>query len=207
MMMEANHTKPLDVACVGILCADIMAKTIDRLPDRGKLALLDGLSMHIGGCAANTAIDLSRLGAKAAILGRIGSDGFGSFLSATLKHEKVDTRGLKATDTPSSASVVAIGADAERSILHYVGANSQFRYEDINRTVIAESAIVFVAGTFLMPSFDGAGAAALLQDAKAAGALCCLDTAWDASGQWMKKISGCLEFLDWFVPITKRQWN
>jgi sugar/nucleoside kinase (ribokinase family) len=51
-----------------------------------------------------------------------------------------------------------------------------------------------------MPSFDGTGTATLLQDAKVTGALCCLDTAWDTSGQWMKKISSCLEFLDWFMP-------
>lgn len=192
--------KPLDVACVGILCADVMARTIDRLPERGKLLLLDELSMHAGGCAANTSIGLSRLGARAAIVGRVGADGFGGFLSSALAREGVDVRGLKAGNSPSSASVVAIGSDAERSILHCLGANGLFRYEDIDRTVIQSAGIVFVAGTFLMPSFDGGGTAALLRDAKAAGALCCLDTAWDATGQWMKKLEGCLKYLDWFMP-------
>lgn len=192
--------KPLDVACVGILCADVMAKTVDRLPERGRLLLVNELSMHVGGCAANTAIGLSRLGARAAIVGRIGSDGFGEYLSATLRREGVDIRGLTEGNSATSASVVAIGSDAERSILHCLGANGLFRYEDIDQTVIQGAGIVFVAGTFLMPSFDGPGTAALLRDAKSAGALCCLDTAWDASGQWMTKIGGCLGFLDWFLP-------
>lgn len=200
MEMKKPGGTPLDVVCVGVICADIMVRTVDRLPERGKLALVDELSMHIGGCAANAAIDLARLGAGTAILGRIGADGFGSFLSAALEHEGVDTRGLKRSDTPSSASVVSIGSDAERSILHCLGANGEFCYGDIDRSVLTGSGIVFIAGTFLMPSFDGPGTAALLRDAKAGGALCCMDTAWDASGQWIKKIGGCLELLDWFMP-------
>jgi sugar/nucleoside kinase (ribokinase family) len=177
-----------------------MVRPVDNLPERGKLALVNELSMHIGGCAANASIDMARLGTKAAILGRIGADGFGSFLSAALEHEGVNTKGLKISETPSSASVVSIGSDAERSILHCLGANGEFCYEDIDQSIVAESGIVFIAGTFLMPSFDGIGTTALLQDAKSKGAFCCMDTAWDASGKWMKKIEGCLELLDWFMP-------
>ena len=51
-----------------------------------------------------------------------------------------------------------------------------------------------------MPSFDGAGTEKLLKEAKQAGVLCCLDTAWDSTGQWMKKIEGSLPYLDWFMP-------
>jgi sugar/nucleoside kinase (ribokinase family) len=192
--------KQIDIACVGILCADVLAKTVDRLPDRGRLMLLDQLQMHIGGCAANAAIDLAKLGMRAAIVGKIGGDGFGSFLSSGLSAEGVDVRGLKVGGTPSSASVVTIGSDGERSILHCLGANGEFCYEDIDGEVIGQAGIVFVAGTFLMPSFDGPGAEKLLRTAKECGALCCMDTAWDSTGRWMDCLRGCMPYLDWFLP-------
>jgi len=198
--IETSISRSLDVVCAGVICADVMARPVDRLPERGKLNLIDGLSLHIGGCAANAAIDLARMGARTGIAARIGSDGFGSFLESTLKNENIDIRGLKKADTPSSASVVAIGSDAERSILHCLGANGSFRHEDIDPPYIAEASVLFIAGTFLMPSFDGSGTEALLRDAKEAKVLCCLDTAWDSSGQWMKKIKTCLPLLDWFMP-------
>jgi sugar/nucleoside kinase (ribokinase family) len=84
----------LDVACVGVLCADVLVKPVDRLPDKGKLALVDELTMKVGGCAANAAIDLARMGVSASVITQVGDDGFGRFLSQTLEAEHVDTTGL-----------------------------------------------------------------------------------------------------------------
>ncbi|MCX7727264.1 MAG: hypothetical protein N2053_10505, partial [Chitinispirillaceae bacterium] len=47
---------------------------------------------------------------------------------------------------------------AERSIIHCLGANAKFTYDDINLDIIRKSKIMFIAGTFLMPGFDGEGA-------------------------------------------------
>lgn len=190
-----------EVACVGILCADVLSKPVDKLPEKGKLDLIDQLQLQIGGCASNAAIDLAKIGIKTVIVGKVGDDGFGKYLQDTLKSEKVDVRGLKIDGTvPTSASVVAISEDGERSILHCLGSNARFTFEDIDLDVIKNSKIVFIAGTFLMPQFDGSGAERLLKAAKDCGILCCMDTAWDSTGQWMRKIGGCLKYLDWFMP-------
>lgn len=190
-----------EVSCVGILCADVLAKPVDRLPEKGKLGLIDKLHLRIGGCGANVAVDLSKIGIDTTIIGKIGEDGFGEFLLKTLKIEKVDVSGLKIDRTaPTSASVVMIDTSGERTILHCLGSNGTFSYKDINLDRIKKSRILFIAGTFLMPSFDGAGTEKLLKEAKQAGVLCCLDTAWDSTGQWMKKIEGTLPYLDWFMP-------
>jgi sugar/nucleoside kinase (ribokinase family) len=190
-----------EVACVGILCADVLAKPVDSLPEKGKLELVDKLQLQIGGCAANVAVDLSKIGIDTSIVGKIGDDGFGRFLLETLKNEKVDVLGLKVDrSVPTSASMVMIDSGGERSILHCLGSNGTFSYEDINFNVIKNSKILFIAGTFLMPEFDGTGAERLLKEAKQAGVLCCSDTAWDSTGQWMKKIEAMLKYLDWFMP-------
>jgi sugar/nucleoside kinase (ribokinase family) len=190
-----------DVACVGILCADVLAKPVDKLPEKGKLGLIDQLQLQIGGCASNTAIDLAKLGIKSVMFGKIGADGFGKFLQETLQYKGVDISGLHVDKTiQTSASVVLIGRDGERSIIHCLGSNSKFSFEDINIALLKQSKILFIAGTFLMPQFDGAGAEKLLKLAKDVGRVCCMDTAWDSTGQWMNKIEGTLQYLDWFMP-------
>ncbi len=190
-----------EVACVGILCADVLSKPVDRLPEKGKLDLIDELQLQIGGCASNAAIDLARIGIKTVVVGKIGNDGFGKYIQDTLKSEKVDVSGLKVDGTvATSASVVTISGDGERSILHCLGSNAKFAFEDINLDIIKNSKILFIAGTFLMPQFDGSGAERLLKIAKKYGILCCMDTAWDSTGQWMKKVECCLQYLDWFMP-------
>jgi len=62
------------------LWADLLGRPIDSLPERGRLGLVDQMTLHIGGCAANTAIDLEMLGVKTAVLGKVGNDGLGSLL-------------------------------------------------------------------------------------------------------------------------------
>jgi sugar/nucleoside kinase (ribokinase family) len=190
-----------DVVCVGVLCADVLAKPVDKLPEKGKLGLIDQLQLQIGGCASNTAIDLAKIGLTSVMIGKIGDDGFGKFLQEALRHEGVATEGLSVDQTvQTSASVVLIGRDGERSIIHCLGSNARFAFEDINLALVKQSKILFIAGTFLMPQFDGAGAEKLLKLAKDAGRVCCMDTAWDSTGQWMNKIERTLQYLDWFMP-------
>jgi sugar/nucleoside kinase (ribokinase family) len=190
-----------DIVCVGILVADVLGKPVDSLPEKGKLGLVEKMSLQIGGCAANVVIDLARLGLKSTIIGKIGEDNFGRFLLDTLNSEKVNVSGLKLDkDVSTSASMVMISGDGERSILHSFGANAVFCFEDIDLDIVKKSKILLIAGTFLMPGFDGEGTRRLLKFAKENNVLCCMDTAWDSKGQWLKKIESSLGYLEWFMP-------
>jgi sugar/nucleoside kinase (ribokinase family) len=190
-----------DIVCVGILVADVLGKPVDCLPEKGKLSLVEKMSLQIGGCAANVVINLAKLGLKTTVVGKIGDDNFGKFLLDTLNSERVDVTGLKVDkDVSTSASMVLISGDGERSILHSYGANAKFCFDDINTDVIKKSKILLIAGTFLMPAFDGEGTRKLLKFAKENNVLCCMDTAWDSKGKWLKVIESSLEYLDWFMP-------
>jgi len=190
-----------DIICVGILVADVLGKPVDRFPEKGKLGLVEKMSLQIGGCAANVAIDLAKLGLETTIIGKIGDDNFGKFLVEALNSEKVDISGLKIDKNVStSASMVMISGDGERSILHSFGANAKFGFDDINPEVVKRAKIMLIAGTFLMPDFDGEGTRKLLKLAKENGVLCCMDTAWDSKGQWLNKIESSMKYLDWFMP-------
>jgi len=190
-----------DAVCTGILVADVLAKTVDNLPDKGKLDRVDRIELFTGGCAVNAAIAKARLGMNVALVGKIGNDGFGSYISNSLQKEKVDIGGLVVDNKCStSASVVLVDSTGERSFLHSIGANGEFTGDDINYDIIHDSKIVFVAGTMLMPKFDGKQCAVFLQNARKAGCTTALDTAWDSTGRWMEVLEPCMEHIDLFMP-------
>ncbi|MEG2857208.1 MAG: carbohydrate kinase family protein [Clostridia bacterium] len=190
-----------DIACIGILVADVICKTVDKIPERGKLGFVDSLKLYNGGCAMSAAIDMSILGAKTAILGKVGNDGFGTYLTGVLAQHKVNTEGLAVDNkVDTSASVVLVDSGGERTFLHCKGANDALRYDDIYFDVIDASRIVFVAGSMLMNSFDGEPCARVLKRAKDIGKITALDTAWDDSGRWMKVLGPALRHVDYFIP-------
>lgn len=190
-----------DVVCLGILCADAIAKTVDDVPEKGKLSPIDQLSLHTGGCAANSAIDLAKIGVKTALVGKVGKDGFGEFIVSSLEKTGVNTDGLVVKEgINTSASVVLVASSGERTFLHCIGSNADFVYEDVNFDIIKNSKILFVAGTNLMPNFDGIPCSKVVKKAKEMGVYTVLDTAWDASGRWMEIVEPSLPYLDLFIP-------
>jgi len=189
------------VTCLGIIVADVIAKTVDKLPATGKLELIEQLELHLGGCASNAAVDLEKIGIKTAVIGRVGDDGFGSFVVNEMGKNGVDVKGvIKSKNSKTSASVVSVHSSGERSFLHQIGANADFSSNDVNFSIIQDSKILFIAGTLLMPSFDGEPSAELLKRAQDAGITTVMDTAWDSTGKWMKLIAPCLPYLDYFIP-------
>jgi sugar/nucleoside kinase (ribokinase family) len=183
------------------MCTDILAKPVDSLPEKGKLLLIDTVKMQTGGCAMNTAIGLAKLGARVCLAGKVGDDGFGAYMKATLEEHGVGTVGLvMEPGGMTSVSVVTIGSDAERTILHSLGTNKLLAYEDIDLNVVFDSSYLFIGGVFLLPRFDGPDAAKLLEVAQQHGVVTAMDTAWDSTGQWLKVIEPCLKHLDWYMP-------
>lgn len=190
-----------EVVCLGILVADVVTKPVDKLPDRGKLMQVDTISLHTGGCAANTGIGLGKIGVETAIIGKVGADGFGEFMIQRAKANGVGADGIvRTSEASTSATVVMVHPDGERSFVHYVGANAALREEDVTWSVIEKSKVLHVAGTFLMPSFDGQPTANVLKRARELGLITVLDTAWDATGRWMELIEPALPWIDYFVP-------
>ena len=190
-----------DVTCVGIITADVLVRPVEKLPEKGLLGAVDRIELQAGGCAANAAIALARLGIKTGLIAKTGTDSFSRFVLSEISGNKVDVSGIfQDQHVQTSASVVPISRDGERTVLHCFGANAEFTYNDINYELIKASKILFIAGTFLLPAFDGAGATCLLKKASRDKILCCLDTAWDPSGKWMDTLGDCLPYLDWFMP-------
>jgi hypothetical protein len=126
-----------DVVCMGILVADVIAKPIDKIPESGKLGLVSSIKLHNGGGAMSSSISLSKMGLKTAIIGKVGDDGFGQFLTGILSQNKVNTDGLVVDATvDTSSSVVLVESAGERTFLHCLGSNGAFSENDIDWNLV-----------------------------------------------------------------------
>jgi len=190
-----------DVVCVGIIVADVLGRPVEALPARGTLMLVDKMELHIGGCASNTAIGLSRIGISSSVIGKVGKDGFGDFVVKYMQQQGVEVSGVVRDEREfTSATMVLVHADGERSFIHYLGANAALNEENIDFSIIQKARLLHVAGALVLPSLDGEPMARLLKKARAAGLTTALDTVWDAQNRWMKALKPALEFVDYFLP-------
>jgi len=190
-----------EVTCLGILVADVVAKTVDAIPRRGQLELVDRIELHNGGGAINTGNALSKVGVSTAIIAKVGRDGFGDFLINVAKEYGVDTRGIVRDERVStSATMVLVDKTGERSFLHHIGANGELTADDVDFSIIEAGKLLHVAYAFLMPKLDGEPTVDILRRAKSRGVVTSLDTVWDAKGRWLEVLEPYFEHLDVFLP-------
>lgn len=192
--------QPPQVVCLGILVADVIGHPIEAAPPRGTLQLVDSIAPYIGGCAANTGIGLQTLGIATSVVGKVGRDGFGAFVRGELERYGATANVIEDETAPTSATMVLVSADAERSFLHCTGANATFRLIDFDTDTLDGATLLHIAGHGLMPRFDGADSAELLKIARAKGIKTSLDTAGALDDAWRANLRMCLPYLDIFVP-------
>ena len=194
--------RPVDVCCLGILVADCFGSPIDEMPAKGRLKLFDRMELHIGGCAANAAIAMARLGLRTSVVGKVGDDIFGRFVAETLARSGAEPKGLVVDpDAPTSFTFVVVGSDGQRSFLHTMGANATLTDRDVDMDVVWEAKILHVAGAMVMPTFDGQQTALVLEQARAGGTVTCMDTVFnDRVADYMPILGPCLPHLDLFLP-------
>ena len=85
------------VVCAGIIVADHVCHPVSHVPEAGELVMTDKMLLTIGGCAANAAADLVKMGVSATVVGRVGSDVFGRIVADMLREHGVDTSGIQTT--------------------------------------------------------------------------------------------------------------
>lgn len=189
------------VLCIGSVTTDVIVSPADSIPAPGTLRAVDSISTHVGGCAANAAIDLAKLGVPVLLSCRVGTDSFGDFVKKTAADHGVDTRGIvQAAGAGTTVSVVCVSSSGERSFLYQPGSSAAFVKEDVPEALLQEADIVFVAGAMLLTQFDGAPCAALLHRARELGKTTVMDTAWDFDDVWLPKIREALPEPDLFMP-------
>ena len=194
-------SKPYDVISAGLLLTDVLAQPLRTLPEPGRLSLVDRIKLHTGGCALNTGIALARLGARVGLVGLVGEDGFGDYVLQSIQREGADPVGVQRVQTAgTSATVVLVNPEGERSFIHSLGANALFSPEHIDLGLVSQTKIFHVGSVGLLPALDGQPMADVLRQARARGAVTSLDTVWDPFGRWLEIVEPCLPHVDIFLP-------
>ncbi len=182
-----------DVITVGIVCADVMVRPVDELPPRGHLGLAPQLEMHLGGLAGVTACVCSQLGGKTAFVGLLGQDSFGDFLLHTLQSNGVNTEEVRRTDELcSSATVVLISKDGERTFLHHVGVNAATTEAQLDFDFLTQAKVLHWGGPVVTPQLDGPPMGRVFEAIRERGCKTAIDTCFDGEGKWLSRIEPAL---------------
>jgi len=194
----------MDVLCVGQLAADILVRPVDRVDFGVDTRRVDGIDIKNGGDCLNVALGLRKLGASVGFSGLVGDDQLGDYLRGVITSAGIDARGLKKTREARTCScLVLINGTGDRCFFYYGGANDRFSLADLDLGAARGASIVHVGGTYLLPQFDGEGAARLFAEARSRDRLTSMDVTWDTTGRWLDVIAPCLPHLSYFMPSIR----
>lgn len=131
------------IVVFGSLNMDLVM-TVPALPGPGETVLTRSYATKPGGKGANQAVAAARAGASVAMVGTVGTDGFGDRLVENLQQNAVDVRCLRRGGEPTGVAYICVDSAAENFIAVASGANLETAAVDLPEDLLAEG------GTLLM---------------------------------------------------------
>ena len=131
------------VLVFGSINMDLVVET-GTFPRLGETLPGTSFATHAGGKGANQAVAAARLGARVTMLGRVGSDAFGTELEARLAAEGVGTRWVQRTEGVASGVAAITVCNSDNAIVVVPGANAQLSPADLDaaESAFAEADVV-----------------------------------------------------------------
>lgn len=191
------------VLSVGILVADVFVPPIAELPAAGELVSTGDFLVQPGGCAANTAIVLARLGVPVTVAGRVGHDLFGDLVEQHLQARGVDTSGLVRTHGEGTSKTVILSVVGEdRRYFHTFGANGALTADDIPESTLEASEVVHVGGYLVLPALRQRELAERFRFAREHGTRIVLDVVVPSGPDELSldAVRELLPLVDYFLP-------
>jgi len=193
----------MDIVCVGILVADVLSSPIESMPAAGELRLTDRIFTNIGGCAANAAVDLVRLGRSVTVAGKVGKDQFGDFVVQELERHGIDISAVRRSETHSTSATQIVNVRGQdRRFIHAFGANADFTLADIDTSILDGARLLYLGGYLVMPGFSADHLTQLFREAKRRGLITVLDVVVPAGvkGTMEEALGSALPYTDAFLP-------
>ncbi|TQJ53225.1 ribokinase [Streptomyces sp. NBC_00080] len=119
-----------DLLVVGSANADLVID-VERRPAAGETVLGSDLAVHPGGKGANQAVAAARLGARTALLARVGDDAYGRLLLDSQRAAGVDTAGVLVGGAPTGVALITVDPSGDNSIVVSPGANGRLTPADV----------------------------------------------------------------------------
>ncbi|WP_328695059.1 ribokinase [Streptomyces sp. NBC_00342] len=151
-MYENEDSGPVryDLLVVGSANADLVVG-VDRRPAAGETVLGSDLAVHPGGKGANQAVAAARLGARTALLARVGDDAHGRLLLESQRSAGVDTTGVLVGGAPTGVALITVDPTGDNSIVVSPGANARLTPADIRAAASLLSAARVVSVQLEIP--------------------------------------------------------
>lgn len=126
----------------GTITMDLVVRS-ERFPKPGETLHGKTFAMHPGGKAANQATAAAKLGADAAVIGKVGRDEFGERMKQVLREQGVRLDFVQETDEAGTGVALIVVADSgENAIVVVPGANGLLTIKDVVGVPIAAGDIV-----------------------------------------------------------------
>ncbi|MQS02241.1 ribokinase, partial [Streptomyces alkaliterrae] len=119
-----------DLLVVGSANADLVVG-VERRPAAGETVLGSDLAVHPGGKGANQAVAAARLGARTALLARVGDDAYGRLLLDAQRAAGVDVSGVRTGGAPTGVALITVDDSGDNSIVVSPGANARLSPADV----------------------------------------------------------------------------
>ena len=200
---SATSQTATPVVCAGLVVADHVCPPLEHLPRAGELIAVDELVLNIGGGAANTAVDLARLGVTATICARVGDDIFGRFATEVLDSHHVNTSLVKRDGRfPTSQTLIVNVKGQDRRFIHCVGANTGFVAADLDPVLELAPRVLHIGYFLILPNLKASELAQRFERARRGGTITLLDVATPGPGNYLDPLKEVLPHTDVFVPNT-----
>lgn len=127
--MQEQHAGH-DLLVVGSANADLVIR-VERRPAPGETVLGSDLAVHPGGKGGNQAVAAARLGARTALLARVGDDAHGRMLLDAQRAAGTDTTGVLVGGAPTGVALITVDTSGDNSIVVSPGANARLTPADV----------------------------------------------------------------------------
>ena len=183
----------MDITAIGEVLIDLTQTGVNEQ----KVPLF---AANPGGAPANVAVAAARLGANTAFIGKVGQDGFGSYLTQVLEENQVDVSGLRTDEAATTMAVVAVSHTGERSFRFVRGADCNLK---VDTGLIAGSKVLHFGSVSLTAGPAREATLFAAQSAREQGVLVSYDpnyrdALWNSQSEaveWMKKPLSLVDVL------------
>ena len=191
----------LDCLCAGIVVADSVCQPLAKMPPPGTLARTERVEFTIGGCAANVAVDMAKLGLRIGVSGRVGDDVFGREVRDRLVASSVDCSGLVLSPTAPTSSTFVLNVQGEdRRFIHCVGANAEYDGRQVTVETIRAAKVLYVGGFGLLEALTPECVVRMFRLAREANVTTILNVVLPETGDLAAWIETVAPWTDFFFP-------
>ena len=187
------------VLCSGSFICDFIAHNLPKIGEPGDLIYApEGISLHVGGHAANVAINLVQLQrSDISVVGAIGTDVLGEFLVKELlkKDLKVCSERFPEFHTAKNIALIVEGQD--RRFIAELSANTMLTPQHVLGALREFQPEIFYQGTVGGLRYVDREIKALLIEAKAMNALTFVDVVRPYNGSW-DSLKDAFDLIDVF---------